>query len=362
MFMTIIGVAGCTALLITGFGISDSINYMVDVHYGEIQKYIGKATLDTSNLSASQLSRVVKTIGEIEDVESTVEICSYQDIIEENGTELTAEVQVFKNQEDIEKSWNLRSRKTQKPIEISTDGIIISEKMAENLKVSVGDMITVESSIGLRRQVPISAITEMYVYHYILMTEDYYRQTYGTSSDVNMVLITAADGADMETLKRTVSETNGVAGISFEDTVLESFSSMVQSIDAISYVLILSSMALAFVVLGNLTNVNISERQREIATLKVLGFRPKEVQNYIFKENNILVIAGSLLGIPIGMVLHRFIMSQVEMEYVMFGRSIEFFSVVKSVALTIGFGILINLFMRKKLTDIQMVESLKSVE
>jgi putative ABC transport system permease protein len=362
MFMTIIGVAGCTALLITGFGISDSINFMVNKHFGEIQNYDGSASLDSSNLSASEISRLVKKIQGIEGVGTTIEICDYKDVIEENGTELTAEVQVFKNVEDANIAWNLRDRKTRKPTEMDSEGIIVSEKLAENLKLSVGDTITLESSMGLRREVPVSAITEMYFMHYILMTEDFYRKTYGSDPAVNMVEIIVKEDADMETLKRTVSETDGVVGISFNDSSLESFDSMRKNIDTISYVLIVSSMALAFVVLGNLTNVNISERQREIATLKVLGFRPREVQNYIFKENNILVIAGAILGIPIGMALHRFIMSKIEMEYVMFGRSVDFISIVESVALTIGFGIVINLFMRRKLTDIQMVESLKSVE
>jgi putative ABC transport system permease protein len=362
MIMTIIGVAGCTALLITGFGISDSIQYMVDVQFGDIQVSDGSATLDTSNLSASEVSHVIQKIRSYAGVESVQEVCSYKVILEGNGTEATAEVEVFKNQEDIEKSWKLRERKSGNTLTLPSDGVLISEKMAENLNLSIGDTITLESSIGLRRQVPIKGITEMYIYHYILLLEDFYKETFGTVSDTNLILINVSDDADVETLKRTISETDGVVGISFVDGVVANFRNMVKNIDYISYVLILSSMALAFVVLGNLTNVNIAERQREIATLKVLGFRPKEVQNYIFKENNILVIAGSLLGIPIGMILHRFIMAKIEMEYVMFGRSVDFISIVESVALTIGFGIVINLCMRKKLTDIQMVESLKSVE
>jgi putative ABC transport system permease protein len=178
----------------------------------------------------------------------------------------------------------------------------------------------------------------------------------------NCIFITTEKGTDSAPLKASLSEMEELNGIDFTDSVLNNFKNMVENLDAIVLVLIISSMALAFVVLGNLTNVNIAERQREIATIKVLGFRKKEVENYIYKENNILVVFGSFAGIPLGMMLHRFIMGQVEMSYVMFGRSVNLLSVVKAVLLTVGFGLLVNLFMRRRLMNIQMVESLKSVE
>lgn len=134
------------------------------------------------------------------------------------------------------------------------------------------------------------------------------------------------------------------------------------SLNLVVYVLIISSMALAFVVLGNLTNVNISERTREIATLKVLGFRKREVESYIYKENMVLTVIGALCGIPLGVLLHHTIMREVEMDAMMFGRTVDPDSILWSVLLTIGFSILVNRFMRKRLHDISMVESLKSVE
>ena len=137
---------------------------------------------------------------------------------------------------------------------------------------------------------------------------------------------------------------------------------MINGINGVVLVLILSSMALAFVMLGNLTNVNISERLREIATLKVLGFRQKEVRNYIYKENNVLVAAGAFVGLPMGMVLHRYVMKEVELTNVMFGRSERAETFVYAFVLTVLFGLLVNFFMRRKLDKILMVESLKSVE
>ena len=155
---------------------------------------------------------------------------------------------------------------------------------------------------------------------------------------------------------------NGVLGTEFYDSVIENFQNMITGLNMIVVVLILSSLALCMVVLGNLTNVNINERQREIATLKVLGFRKKEVENYIFKENNILTALGAVCGIPMGIALHHYIMGQVEMDYIMFGRTISWQSQLLCVAMTIVFGMLVNLLMRKKFDHILMVESLKSVE
>ena len=209
----------------------------------------------------------------------------------------------------------------------------------------------------------ISAVTEMYIQHYMFMTQQYYAKVFGStiSQDTLMVDI-AGDVQVSRAFQKEIVNDDRVSGVQFYDTILENFKSMVNSLDLIVWALIISSMSLAFVVLGNLTNINISERQREIATLKVLGFRKKEVEDYIFKENNVLTGLGALAGIPIGQVLHHFIMRQVEMDYVMFGRSVDPSSNVIAFFMTILFGVLVNFFMRKRLQSIEMVESLKSVE
>jgi putative ABC transport system permease protein len=163
-------------------------------------------------------------------------------------------------------------------------------------------------------------------------------------------------------LQSDLANDDQVDTISFNNTVKDMQKSIEQSMDLIIAVIIIASMSLAFVVLGNLTNINISERTREIATLKVLGFYPSEVQNYIYKENHVLVLIGALLGMPVGIFLHHWIMNEVEMDYIMYGRDVSWSSHLISILLTIGFGYLVDFFMKKKLRSIDMVESLKSVE
>ena len=195
------------------------------------------------------------------------------------------------------------------------------------------------------------------------MTESYYRKLTGQSCSKKALFIHVnGDQAVSKKLQNDLMEEPCISSIGFYDDTLNNFSSMVKSLDLIVWALIISSMALAFVVLGNLININVSERQREIATLKVLGFRRREVQNYIYKENNILTIIGALSGLPLGNWLHHYIMSCIEMDFVIFGRFVKPFSFVISAVLTVGFGILVNLAMRKNLDEIAMVESLKSVE
>ena len=197
---------------------------------------------------------------------------------------------------------------------------------------------------------------------YVIISESCYERYFGSKLKDHSFLIELNDDSKSEEYREFLVETSGVEDIEFFDTVLENFKTTVKSLDLIVLTLILSSMSLAFVVLGNLIHVNISEREREIATLKVLGFRKKEVAEYIYKENNLLVILGSIVGLPIGNILHHFIMHTVEMDYIMYGRDIKPLSFLLATLLTIVFGFLVDLMMRKKLDLIKMVESLKSVE
>ena len=195
------------------------------------------------------------------------------------------------------------------------------------------------------------------------MNRDTYHTLFGSVPDQNTLYV-KMDSWDSITddYLTAVTDINGVENVSFHNTILDNFNKMVSGINGVVIVLVISSMALAFVVLGNLTNVNISERLREIATLKVLGFREREVQNYIYKENNILVAFGAFVGLPVGILLHGYIMREVELTNVMYGRSADFTTFIYSIGLTILFGLMVNFFMRRKLDNILMVESLKSVE
>ncbi|MBR0477543.1 MAG: ABC transporter permease [Solobacterium sp.] len=362
LIMTVIGVAGCTALLLTGFGVKYSINSMVDIQFDELVHYNGIARLN-SDLSVSQVRSYAAELERDEGISRAFVTAGYTAIASRPGyPDETVITQVFSQDDEVSDVYLLRTRRGHVPLVLDDTGIIISERMAENLDLSVGDTVRFEGANGMVRDVRISGICEMYIQHYAIMTENYYRSVFGTVPRKDTILITLSSKDSSDAVQRRLTQDPAVASMEFNTAVLDNFKKMVDSLDMIVGVLIISSMALAFVVLGNLTNINISERQREIATLKVLGFRPREVEEYIYKENNILIFLGSLAGIPMGRVMHRYIMGQVEMDYIMFGRALAPLHVLYSILMTIAFGLLVNRMMAGKLRRITMVESLKSVE
>lgn len=360
-FMTIVGVAGCTALMLIGFGIRDSISNMVDINFKEIIQYDGMVSFedDASEPVKAEALKEIKSTENVIDAHIGFVYTSktYDDKVDE-----TASVHVFDSKE-INREFNLRTRIGHKPISLTDDGVIINEKLAENLGVHVGNKITIEDADGNPHEVNVSGITEMYINHFVIMSRQYYKEVFGKEAGSNIIyLSTTGDDAAQKLLANKISTMQGVEGVSLYSGQLDNFNSMVKGLNGIIWVLIISSMLLAFVVLSNLITVNISERQREIATLKVLGFRRAEVKKYIFKENNLLAGIGGIVGIPVGIALHRYIMRTVEMDYLMFGRNIEWTSFFYAFVLTILFSVIVNRMMTKRLNDIRMVESLKSVE
>ena len=360
-FMTIVGVAGCTALMLIGFGIRDSILNMVDINFKDIIQYDGMVSFedDASEQVKAEALKEIKSTENVIDAHIGFVYTSktYDDKVDE-----TASVHVFDSKE-INREFNLRTRIGHKPISLTDDGVIINEKLAENLGVHVGNKITIEDADGNPHEVNVSGITEMYINHFVIMSRQYYKEVFGKEAVSNIIyLSTTGDDAAQKLLANKISTMQGVEGVSLYSGQLDNFNSMVKGLNGIIWVLIISSMLLAFVVLSNLITVNISERQREIATLKVLGFRRAEVKKYIFKENNLLAGIGGIVGIPVGIALHRYIMRTVEMDYLMFGRNIEWISFFYAFVLTILFSVIVNRMMTKRLNDIRMVESLKSVE
>ncbi len=354
--MTVTGVAGCAALLVTGFGIRDSINSMVDIQFYDIYRYDGVVTFEDESIAELIRGR--------SDVASAYDGYSYSGSVYVEGSEKeTANVQVFHDRNDINNVYSLRNRETGKAVSLNNAGVVISEKLAENLGVAPGDVMWLEDENEKAREVIVSGIVEMYIYHYVFMTEDCFEGIFGAlPSRRSSFLTVAGDMSTSQNLQAELVAMEEIKGVSFFDVTLDNFSNMVKGLDIIVWTLIISSGMLAFVVLGNLISVNLAERQREIATLKVLGFRRKEVSEYIFRENNVLTFIGALFGLPIGTWLHHYIMRMVEMDYVMFGRQVLWPSYVYSVLLTVFFGMLINRLMAGRLHSIKMVESLKSVE
>ena len=359
VLMTVLGVAGCSALLVTGFGINDSVSKFVDLHFTQIKKY----SVSVSVSDPEYLKTAEDYFGKLESTQSMLRGTGYSSAVDvPDKLEDVAYVTIMKDEEALRTLFTVRTRVGHHEIPIEDGSVIINEKLAENYGLKKGDSIRVEGQDGSKAYVRIGGIMEYYVFHGILMTEKTYQETFGTLPVQNTLFIMNDKTKESKDEIEAATTLEGITEVNYDQPTIDNFATMIKGIRAVTIVLIVSSMGLAFVVLGNLTNVNISERMREIATLKVLGFRTNEVENYIYKENNVLVLIGALIGLPVGTFLANYIMLQVELSNIMYGRVVKPMSYVYSVILTIAFGLFVNWMMRPKLRDIQMVESLKSVE
>ncbi|MBO3443594.1 FtsX-like permease family protein [Clostridium sp. CCUG 7971] len=361
--MTVLGISGCSALILSGLGIQDSIQMIVDGQYGSIFKYDMSVNLD-NNIKNSELINVEKYIKEEND------ISNYQFINNQNGkisvgkSEKSINIVIPKNSNEFKNFVRLKDRKSQKKIELNNKGIVLSEKAARDLNIKVGDSIDIVNNKDKKARVKVLGIAENYISHYAYISKEYYKEVFKRDVDYNRVigiLNNESKSAEDNISKKLISQ-SGVNGISFNTGLKENFETTIENLNYVVLIMTISAGALAFVVLYNLTNVNISERIREIATIKVLGFYDNEVSAYIYRENIILTVIGTITGLGIGKLLHQFIMVTVEIESMMFGRIIESSSYLIAAVLTITLGLIVNLAMYYKLKNVEMVESLKSVD
>lgn len=368
-FMAVIGIAGCTALLLTGLGLQNAINDIIDKQFYRIYQY----------------NMVVRTDADVESARTAAEqvldgdagaVSSYEWLhtanvlaVEEGVKDQRLQLIVPEDPARITDYLDMRERLSQTPLSLSDNGVIVSEKLAHELGLDVGERISVyqEDDIGNATGEPvelvISGIMENYVSQYLFITPAYYRQAFGVDAQWDTVYAkTTDDAAARAALSQALLDAGGVKTVSFNDEQIDSYRTMLTSVDSVVVVLIVAAAALAFVVLYNLTNINIAERAREIATLKVLGFTRKEVHAYIFRETMILSVIGAAAGLVLGIFLEAFVVQTAEVDQVMFGREIHALSFVVAFALTLAFTVLVMVFMRSKLQRIDMVESLKSNE
>lgn len=281
-----------------------------------------------------------------------------------NGkSNLSVYVYVPENLDNFKKDVTLRNRKTKEEYELTDAGAAVSEKTAGLLDLKVGDELTVKKD-DREYQVKIAVITENYAGHYVYMTPNVYKETFGEDPDYADIVFAVRDEYkdQTESIGQKIMESPAVLSISYTASTMDMVNRMLSTLGIVIIVLIVSAGMLAFVVLYNLNNINIMERQRELATLKVLGFFDGEVSQYVLRENIILTIAGILFGAVFGILLHRYIIVTVEVDAVMFGRNIRPISFVYCAVITCIFSIIVNIFMHRKLKKIDMVESLKSVE
>lgn len=363
--MTVIGIGGCMGLLLVGFGLRDSIMDVAILQFEQLQLYDGMVILD-SDASKAERQEVLKEVETAEEVEA--EKLFYMQQIQARGDETAKKewsmyLYVPESTEDLDEFFCFRKRTQQETTYALTDeGAIVTEKIAREFGVKAGDMLVLHTDEETV-EIPVAAVCENYLSHYIYLTPALYEQIYGEKPEYNSVFIKTENGiSGAETVGEQLLKKDAVLNVTYTSSLKSQLDSMLGALDIVIVVLIISAGMLAFVVLYNLNNININERRRELATLKVLGFFDGEVAAYVYRENVLLTVLGAAAGILIGKFLHAFIITTVEVDACMFGRNIKIMSYVYGTLFTFAFSVIVNLVMYFKLKKIDMVESLKSVE
>ncbi len=361
--MTVIGIAGCTALLLTGFGLKNAIAGMIDKQFKDISSYDMQIMLNdgiTQENKEEKLDFILKDSR----ISNSLTAVSKSYSAGTEKEKMEADLFVPESPEVLAQFISLRDRRSGKPYTLTDDGVIITEKFASSLDLRAGDEMIIEKDEATPVRVKIAAVTENYIQHYIYMTPALYEQTFGTAPEYTTMMITLNDKSQQteDVLAEELLTHDEILGFAFIDAISENFADIMKSLDAVIVILIISAGALAFVVLYNLTNININERIREIATIKVLGFYDNEVSAYIYRENILLTLMGILFGLIFGVFLENYVITTAEVEMVMFLRTINPMSFVWAALITVLFSFIVNFVMHFHLKKVKMVESLKSVE
>ena len=362
LFMTIFGIAGSMGLMLVGFGLYDSIMDIALLQYDQIQHY-DAMVINDEDATDSQEKDLLKFLDGNSEIDHYTRVQLTKMTAPKEKGSVSIYVYVPENTENFKEDVTLRDRKSHEQYELTDDGAVICEKTASLIGVKTGDEITLEKD-NRKYKVKITAVTENYMGHYVYMTPPCYEKTFGEKPEYSSTVYTMKADAesDLETLGNAILKYPAALSISYTSSTAGQVERMLGSLGAVIWVLIISAGMLAFVVLYNLNNINITERQRELATLKVLGFYDGEVSQYVFRENILLSFIGILAGAVFGIFLHRYVITTVEVDAVMFGRNIKPISFVYSGLITFGFSMFVNMVMHFKLKKINMVESLKSVE
>lgn len=363
MFMSTIGIAGCTALLVTGFALYDSINDIIRLQYGEIQFYDGIAVYDGEKYpdADEEIASILKSsAGE----QGSVSVYQKQMTVAANEKDVDAYIAVPSDPEGFSEFFTLRSRQTGEKYELKDGTIYIDEKMSLLLGgVDSGDILHISKSDTEIIDVTLTAFFENYPGHYVYMTENTYVDLFGEKPLYNTLYFSHNLGEEAEDgLAEEILKAEGALTVSFTTAMKKNYTTMLDTLSYVIIVIIVAAGALAYVVMYNLTNINITERIREIATLKVLGFYDKEVDAYIFRENILLTLLGAGVGMVLGAFLATFVITTAEVDLVMFGRNIYAKSYILAGLFTLAFSVFVTLVMHKKLKNVDMIEALKSVE
>ncbi len=359
-WMTVAGIGGCAALIVTAFGVRGSIMGVMEEQFDVLYHYSAQVGL-VDEITPLELEEVEDTLSESGLVDDSL-ACRVETVTAQSESyTLDCYLQTTPSQEELSRFVELRHRTDDVPVALPDDGAVITEKMASLLGVEVGDTITLDGES--RVTITVADITEHYVQHYIYVSDTYYETLFGEAPTANTVLVDfPVEESGAGELESQLVSLDGVSSLTLLSDTADTFSSSMESVDYAVILIIFCAAALAFVVLMNLTNINITERLRELATLKVLGFYNREVSAYIYRENAILTVFGVLAGMVLGKFLHQWLILTVEVDMVMFDRVLDLSSYLWAAVLTVVFSLAVNLTARRKLRDLDMVEALKSVE
>ena len=359
MVMMMIGIGGCTALLITGFGIQDSISSVVEYQYDEITRYDAAVTFQHA-LSGSEREDFL-TVCDESDAEGCLFVAEKSLDASSGGTVKTTNV-VCPESGSVDGFIDLHTQE-KAPVPYPQDGgCIISRGLAQALHLSAGGTITLQTSDLRRTELTVEAVFENYVYNYVYLTQNTWQDVFGEAPGYEAAWLNYRTDEDAQAASASLAGAKNAAAVTLSLEFRSRVATMMQSLRYIVLVVVLGAAALAFIVLYNLTNINITEREREIATIKVLGFYDGETNRYIFRENIILTVLGALVGLPMGKLLHAYVMGQIKIDLMCFDVRVAPLSYLISAALTLVFGLLVNLVLRRKIRAVDMSQALKSIE
>ena len=357
-WMSIVGIAGCTALIMLGFGIKNSVTEIIPSQYEEVYKYDGIIKL---NSHVEDTKTIENKIKRLEGVHNLTGAYRQNVTVLGNSEDYYSTLIVYDNADEIKDFLNFRDYKTKKKITLNDEGVVISQKLAEKLNVKKGETLTFSSG-NYKYTVKVADVIKHYVNHQIYMSKTFYENLTGMKSSSSILYVNMnTKKSDVKALKNYLDH-NNIGSLEQLSSSLNEIEQRLTSLNILVAILSGCAALLCFIVLYNLTNINIEERKGEIATIKVLGFRRKEYCDYIFRENIILSLIGAFLGMFLGYFLHRFVVLTVEMESMLFIRTMPLYIYLIAFGMTVGFTIIINLAMRHILDQVNMVESLKSIE
>ncbi|MGG5316526.1 FtsX-like permease family protein [Enterococcus sp. AZ072] len=365
MLMTILGIAGCMSMLITGFGLRDSIGDIVPIQFDNILQYQGTVVF-SDPLSEQETTNYQQELDKLSNFKDHLGM-STEMFTAETGEVNQQEISLHvpEDSKKLSEFISFNDRKSQKTYQLTDQGVIINEKLAELFELKRGDTLAIKATDGKKYKVKIANIAENYVGHFIYMTPKYYDQLFGRTPDYNtdLLLFNKQPPSSQEnTIGQQLMGRDKVISVAFLSESRNALKDTVESLNVIMWVLIVSAGLLAFIVLYNLTNINISERIRELSTIKVLGFYNNEVVAYVYRENVLLTLIGIVAGMFLGKIEHRYILKTVELDVTMFSPDIQPSSYLYSALITLFFALVVGILMYFKLKKINMIEALKANE